>query len=53
MTDEEYNFFDSFIHDIQPGISDSLTDQIKTDVVCESIWFQVQHLKRLKLTAQE
>jgi len=48
MSDEEFNWFDTFIHDIQPGISDFKTDQIKINVVCESIWFRVQHLKRLK-----
>jgi len=53
MTDEEFNWFDSFIHDINPGISDSKTDQIKTDIISESIWFYVQHLKRLKAQNQE
>ena len=45
MTDEEFNSVDSFFNDVQPGIINSITAQTKTDIICESIWMQVQHLK--------
>lgn len=46
MTKEEFHEVDSFLHEPQPGVLNAFTEKQRTDVICESIWLQVQNLKK-------